>query len=277
MAGLTEEQRARYWDDGFLVLPAVFNKREVTQMAGESSRLAQWQVSISLALGAPTPRLDVRRRNGQVLLRTIQPVNDVSPVFTKYSIDERLLRPLYDLLGCEPVLMEEKLNFKQVLPGNPEVVTGDGLDDSYPFHTDLAYFWLDGYPPETLSSAITIDATTEDNGPICVVPGSHRREWPFREGWPPVLADGAVADDEVVPLVAPPGSVFIFHSALVHSSSPNRSDTPRRLMIFSHYPCTHPAEADKRNRELRLAGQAAEDRYEELVYSGAPVPEYRMK
>jgi len=277
MAGLSEEQHSRYQQDGYLVLPAVFNKREVGQMANESSRLAQWQVSISLALGGPTPRLDVQRRNGNVVLRKIQPVNDVSPVFTKYSGDERLVRPLRDLLGCEPVLMEEKLNYKQLLPGNPDVVTGEEGDDSFPFHTDLAYFWLDGYPAETLSSAITIDATTEENGPICVVPGSHRRDWPIRTDWPPVLVDGAVGDDEAVPLLAPAGSVFIFHSALVHASAPNRTDAPRRLIIFSHYPCTHEAEADKRNRDLRLAGQAAEDRYEELVYSGAAVPEYRLR
>lgn len=277
MAGLTDEQRALYENQGYLVLPAVFNKREVAQMAAEANRLAQWQVAISLALGSPTPRLDVQRRNGDVVLRKIQPVNDVSPVFTKYSNDERLLRPLRDLLGCEPMLMEEKLNYKQVLPGNPDVVTGSDEDESFPFHTDIAYYWYDGYPRETLSSAISIDETTEDNGPICVVPGSHCREYPLREGWPPLIADGAVREEDSIPLLAPAGSLFIFHSALVHASSQNRTAYPRRIMIFSHYPETHPAEYDKRNRPLRVAGQAAEDRYEELVYSGVKVPEYRLR
>lgn len=277
MAGLTKAQRQQYDEDGYLVLPAIFNKREVAQMAAESDRLAQWQVSISLALGEPTPRLDVQRRDGRVVLRKIQPVNDVSPVFTKYSTDERLVRPQRDLLGCEPVLMEEKLNYKQVLPGDPDVVTGEDPDESFPFHTDIAYFWLDGYPVETLSSAVAIDATTMENGPLRVVPGSHKRDWPIQEGWPPILAPGAVRDEDAVPLLAPAGSLFVFHSRLVHASSPNTTDAPRRVIIFSHYPSTHSAEADKRNRVLRAAGQAAEDRYEELVYSGAPVPEYRLR
>jgi phytanoyl-CoA hydroxylase len=275
--GLSSEQRAFYDEHGYLVLPGRFNKREVAQMASEANRLAQWQVAISLALGQPTPRLDVQRRDGQVVLRKIQPVNDVSPVFTKFARDERLVGPLRALLGCEPVLMEEKLNYKQVLPGNPDVVTGTDEDESFPFHTDIAYFWLDGYPRETLSSAISIDETTLDNGPIMVVPGSHKREWPLRDGWPPLVAEGAVGDDDAIPLLAPPGSVFVFHSGLVHSSSANRTPHPRRVMIFSHHPETHVVEPDKRNRPLRLAGQAAEDRYEELVYSGASVPEYRLR
>jgi ectoine hydroxylase len=276
MAGLTPEQRAQYDRDGYVVLPAVFDGGEVAAMAAEADRLAQWQVSISLAMGAPTPRLDVQRRGGDVVLRKIQPVNDVSVLFTTVSGDDRLVAPLRCLLGCEPVLMEEKLNYKQVLPGSPDVVTG-GDDESFPFHTDLAYFWLDGYPVETVSTAVTIDETTPDNGPIVVVPGSHKREWPHQEGWPPILAEGAVRPDEVVPVLAPPGSVLIFHSALVHASSQNNTPHPRRLVIYSHYPSTHIVEPDKRNHDLRLAGQEVEERFVELVYSGAPVPDYRLR
>lgn len=277
MAGLTEQQLQRYEEDGYLVIPAVFNRRETTAMANEATRLAQWQVAISLALGQPTPRLDVQRRDRRVVLHKIQPVIDVSPVFARFARDERLVGTLRAILGCHPVLMEEKLSYTQVLPGNPDVVTRETLDEVFPFHTDLAYFWLDGYPVETLSSAITIDEQTVDNGPILVVPGSHKRDWPFKPGWPPALADDAVRQDDCVGVEAPAGSVVVFHSALVHASTPNRSLQPRRMMIFSHYPETHRAEYDKRNRELRRLGQLAEERYEELVYSGASVPEYRLR
>jgi ectoine hydroxylase-related dioxygenase (phytanoyl-CoA dioxygenase family) len=268
VAALTADQLAQYEEDGYLVLPALFSDEEVAEMAAEADRLAAYQVAVSLTLGTTSPRLDVQRRDGQVVLRKIQPVNDISPTFTKFSEDERLVRPLSDILGCAPVLMEEKLNYKQVLPGNPSVVTGDDPDESFPFHTDIAYFWLDGYPMSTLSSAITIDETTIDNGPIVVVPGSHKRKWPHQEGWPPVLAPGAVREDETVAVLAPPGSVMIFHSALVHASSANRTATPRRLMILSHHPETHEVEPDKRNRHLRLAAHEAEQRYEETPLEG---------
>ena len=276
--GLPDKQRRQFDEDGFLVIPAVFSKREITQMAAEADRLAQWQVNISLALGHPTPRLDVHRRDGRVVLRKMQPVNDVSPVFTMFSRDERVVGPLRDLFGCEPMLMEEQLNYKQVLPGDPDVeVDPAGGDESYPFHYDAAFFRLDGYPGETLTAAITIDETTPENGPLRVIPGSHRRQWPLQGEWPPFVDADAVVEDDAVPVLAPPGSVLLIHSALVHASSANRTDRPRRIMVFSHYPEWHEVEYDRRCRPQRLAGQAAEDRYEELVYSGVPLPEYRLR
>jgi ectoine hydroxylase-related dioxygenase (phytanoyl-CoA dioxygenase family) len=276
VAGLTAEQRASFDECGYVLLTDVFNRRDVSAMANEATRLAQWQVAISLALGGPTPRIDVRRRNGDVVLRQIQPVNDVSPVFARYARDERLMQPLRDLLGCEPVLMEEKLDCKQVLPGNPDVARGDD-DEALTFYSELAFNWLDGYPLETLSSLIFIDDTTAENPPVRVVPRSHRREWPVVPTWPPTLADGSVRSEDAVPLFGASGSVVILHAALVRTLTPNRSSVPRRVMQFSHYPETFEMEHDKRNRRLRRAGQQAEERYEELVYSGVKVPDYRLR
>lgn len=276
MAVLNAEERASFDDFGFVVLPEVFNRRDVNAMANEATRLAQWQVAISLALGGATPRIDVRRRNGSVVLRQMQPIIDVSPVFARYSRDERLLEPLRDLLGCEPVLLEEKLDYKQVLPGNPDVARGED-DESNSFYSDVAFNLLDGYPLETLTSVVAIDEATSDNAAVRVVPGSHRREWPLRPTWPPLLVDGSVQDTDAVPLAMAPGTVAILHAALVRTLTPNRSEAPRRAMLVSHYPETHPIEHDKRNHRLRRAGQQAEDRYEELVYSGAKVPDYRLR
>jgi ectoine hydroxylase-related dioxygenase (phytanoyl-CoA dioxygenase family) len=260
MAGLTDEQRARFHDDGYLVLPAVFNKREVGQMGGEAARLAQWQVAISLALGVATPRLDVGRRDGRVVLRELRPVNDVSPVFTKYAADDRLVSPLRDLLGGEPVLVEEKLDYRQILPGDPDVA-GDEPDEAHRRPTGAVLFRPERRGGEALAAAIAIDETTEENGPVYVAPGSHLAERPSING-------GGV------PLLAPAGSVFLFHGALAHVTWPSRADGPRRLIVFTYCPDT--AEAADRAWALRRAGQAAEDRYEELVYSGVKVPDYRL-
>ncbi|HVE93265.1 MAG TPA: phytanoyl-CoA dioxygenase family protein, partial [Actinomycetota bacterium] len=72
-----------------------------------------------------------------------------------------------------------------------------------------------------------------------------------------------------------PGSVMVFHSALVHASSPNRTQSPRRLMIYSHYPSTHVVEPDKRNRHLREAGQDHEREYSAALERGFS-PSYSM-
>lgn len=208
-------------------------------------------------------------------MRKIQPVSDVSEALARFASDERLIGPLRQILGSEPILMEEKLNYKQVLPHPPAIAASDE-GEAFPYHTDLAYYALDGYPRETLSSALFIDETTSENGPLKVLPGSHLRDWPIQYEWPPLVKEGAVPEGEVMEVLAPPGSVLVFHSALVHSSSENRTDSPRRLMIFSHYPATHNIDEDKRNRSLRERSQEHESRYLQLLDSGRFTPVYRL-
>ena len=272
---LTAEQRATYERDGYVVLPEVLRADELAALRAESDRLVDVLVNASLALGEASPRLDIRAdKRGPVLLK-VQPLSDISELFRDVALDPRLLDPMRDLLGCEPLLLEEKLNGKERLAVDMSALDVRDWSPEFPFHTDLHYFVLDGYPETTLSSAIALDACTPDTGPLRFVPGSHKRsDWPLAGGWPPVLADGLFADDEQVPLVCPAGTVVVFHSRIAHASSPNMTDQPRRLLIYSHFPSTHAVEPDARNRDLRVAGRAHEQRFAEAQragYSAVPV------
>jgi hypothetical protein len=273
---LTPAQRATYATDGFIVLPSVFTPAETAQMAAESDRLVDLLVNASLATGGVSPRVDLRSRpEGPVLLK-VQPLADVSPLLKQVSEDDRLLQPMRDLLGSEPLMLEEKLNGKELLALTPEDI-GDlpvrPSSDGFPFHTDHHYFYLDGYPPETLSSAIAIDACTKANGALRVVPGSHLQEWPLASTWPPYLDESSFPAEEQVYLECPAGTVVVFHSKLAHASSPNTTSDPRRLLIYSHYPSTHDVAPDARNRPLRVQSQEHESRYADALAAGyLPVP-----
>ena len=273
VAPLTQEQRTQYDTDGYLVLPAVFGPDETAAMAAESDRLADLLVNASLATGEVSPRVDLRSRpEGPVLLK-VQPLADVSPLLKAVSEDDRLLQPMRDLLGCEPLLLEEKLNGKELLECDLGDLPVRPSSDAFPFHTDFHYFYLDGYPPETLSSAVAIDACTRENGALRVVPGSHRQEWPLASTWPPYLDEASFPEEEQVYLECPAGTVVLFHSKLAHASSPNTTADPRRLLIYSHYPATHDVPPDARNAPLRQQSAAHEERYEQALAAGyVPVP-----
>ncbi|MDX6225306.1 MAG: hypothetical protein QOE64_1682 [Frankiales bacterium] len=272
---LSPEQRQTYERDGYVVLPALFSAAELQAARDEADRLADDLVNASIALGRISPRLDLRRdAQGTVLLK-IQPVGDISTVFADLERDPRLLDPMRELLGCEPVLLEEKLNGKERLAVDLDALGLRHWAPEFPWHTDMHYFYFDGYPDTTLSSAIALDDCTEDNGPLRFIPGSHHKhDWPVRSEWPPDLAEGAVDDELGVPLICPAGTVVVFHSRVVHASSPNRTARPRRLIIYSHFPSTHEAEPDARNRDLRAAGQEHEREYADLLSDGGyePVP-----
>lgn len=272
---LSKEQIAVYEREGYLLLGPLFSTPELEEIRSEANRLIELTINASLALGELSPRLDLQKREGKVILRKIQPVNDISEIFTRVSNDERYLQPLREILGSAPILMEEKLNYKQVLPGPLEIQAQDE-GEAFPYHTDFAYYGLDGYPRSTLSSALFIDETTPENGPIRVLPRSHTRDWPIQKEWPPLVKEGVVPDNEVIDALAPAGSVLIFHGALVHASSENRTDHPRRVLIYSHYPSTHEIEPDKRNRPLRERSRDHERRYQQRLDSGKFRPTFKI-
>lgn len=273
VAALTPQQREQYAREGYLVLPAVFTPDETAAMAEESNRLADLLVNASLATGEVSPRVDLRSRPEGAVLLKVQPLADVSPLLKQVSEDDRLLQPMRDLLGCEPLMLEEKLNGKELLDCDLGDLPVRPSSDAFPFHTDFHYFYLDGYPPETLSSAIAIDACTKENGALRVVPGSHLREWPLASEWPPYLDEASFPEQDQAYLECPAGTVVLFHSKLAHASSPNTTSEPRRLLIYSHYPSTHDVPPDARNRPLREQSAAHEARYEAALAGGfSPVP-----
>jgi ectoine hydroxylase-related dioxygenase (phytanoyl-CoA dioxygenase family) len=183
-----------------------------------------------------------------------------------------------ELMGDEPILMEEKLNPKQLVDlGGRDVdfLKARSLaDDHFPLHHDWGYYRKQGYPGNTVSSAIALDDCA-GRGPIRVIPGSHRVDIELADPDPAsgdgIVADGAVDPHDVVPVDAPAGAVVLFHAKLVHDSEPNLSGLPRRLMIYSHYPRSHDAsggDADRRNAPWRAAAQAFEQDYLDAVAAG---------
>jgi hypothetical protein len=282
---LTSEEVERFWQDGYLLLPSLFGDEELGPMREAADRILELAVNSSVALGRRFPRMDAKLHDdGTLTVRKIQPVNDLSPIIAAISTDPHLIDPMSQLMGDEPVLMEEKLNYKQTVDtrhldmsflekSSLTKVVGMGIE-GFLLHHDWGYYRQQGYPENTLSSAVAIDDCA-GRGPIRVIPGSHLVDAPLADPDPSsgsgVVADGFFDPADLVPMEAPAGSVMIFHAKLVHDSEPNRSGLPRRVMIYSHYPKSHDPEADpdRRNRPTRRYSQEFEDRYRAMVADGS--------
>ncbi|HXA29983.1 MAG TPA: phytanoyl-CoA dioxygenase family protein [Candidatus Angelobacter sp.] len=264
---LRAQQLDDYRRDGFVLVHDLLTAAELAALRDEADHLMELTVNASIALGENSPRLDVCRRGEAISLRKVQPLSDVSALIARVLTDERLLAPLRSILDSEPVPMEEKLNYKQLLPGNlPIAAAREG--DSFDLHCDWSYFDHNGYPRVSLSVALAVDDTTLDNGCMRVLPGSHLRDWPIQAPHHPVLPEGIVPDADMHDVPQPAGSALIFHSGLLHDSRDNRTALPRRLLIFSYHPAWHVTEPDRRNRQLRETAQAHESRYAAMLRSG---------
>jgi ectoine hydroxylase-related dioxygenase (phytanoyl-CoA dioxygenase family) len=144
-----------------------------------------------------------------------------------YGEDPRILRLAAEALGSgELVQLVQQAHFK--LPG-------DGVGFSW--HQDASNrrygtpLWrdVDGRG-SFVQIALAIDPHGAENGGLQVVPGSHEQGFLAELGTGSLPPD-AVDIDEVIDPVLAPGDALVFGPFLIHGSSPNRSEGPRRLVL----------------------------------------------
>ncbi len=254
MTQLSQDQLDFFGENGYLVLENLFSSAEVKKLQREADYILELILNSSLMHQRLSGRLDWRQTSqGIQNVRKIQPINDLSLAFTNAIADERIVSPLRQIMGEEPVLMEEKLNYKQPLTEQVRGLPIKEMDDYFPVHNDWAYYAAQNYPQSVLSSALLLDDCTADNGPLRTWPGSHKEHLAhdsMENGLEvkPELIDHQGGND----MLAPAGSFMIFHVLTVHNSRPNTSGRPRRLMIYSHYPESFKMPFDVRNSPTRL-------------------------
>ena len=186
----------------------------------------------------------------EVTLRLRQAEGVFIPSLYLWQVAYQLLR---QIMGEEPVLMEEKLNGKQPLTKKIDGLPIKEMDDFFPVHNDWAYYAAQNYPQSVLSSALLLDDCTTANGPLRIWPGSHKKHLEHE-----MVANGLEVRADLIDhqggidMLAPAGSFMIFHVLVVHNSRPNTSGKPRRLMIYSHYPESFKMPFDVRNSPTRL-------------------------
>lgn len=269
----TQEHVEQYREQGYVVVEDAFSEAEVAELRSEADRILELMVNSSLAHDRKSGRLDlVEDDDGEQMVRKVQPVDDLSLTFTEVESDERIREPLEAILEEEPELMEEKLNYKQPLP-EPTPLEADRASSAFPVHNDWAYYRAQGYPQSTVSTAVLLDDFTAENGPLHVWPGTHTEhvEHEQVEGLglqvPAEEMGGHGGGEE---LRCDAGSVLFFSSLLIHSSRPNSSGDPRRLMIYSHYPESEGADHafDERNGPTRFRESPYEWEYQRMKDAG---------
>lgn len=146
------------------------------------------------------------------------------PVFDEVMRSERMTEHFRTFLGPNVTLLTSKLNTKA--PGGGAAVE---------WHQDWAF-----YPhtnDDLLAFGIMLEDVGAENGPLLVIPGSHRG---------PVLSHhangvfcGAVDPedpdfhpDRAVALTGRAGSMTVHHARTLHGSAPNRSDRARLILFF---------------------------------------------
>ena len=221
---LSASDVAFYRANGYLVAPDVLDTITLATASREMARILEGARKVT----THTDMFDLEpgHRPDDPRVRRVKTPHRFFPVFQDLMCHPRLVAILRDLLGEAIRLHSSKINLKSPRYGSP-----------VEWHQDWAF-----YPhtnDDLLAVGVMLDDCTSDNGPLMVVPGSHRG--PVFDhhagGYFCGAIDPAAIRDEIaraVPLTGRAGSMSFHHVRLVHGSAENVSSLPRTLLLYEY-------------------------------------------
>jgi phytanoyl-CoA hydroxylase len=214
---------AHYREHGYLVVPDVLDAATVDSLRREMEAILEG----ARAVTAHTDVYDLEpgHRPDAPRVRRVKTPHKFFDGFKRLYRDPELVSILQALLGPGVRLHGSKLNLKAPHYGSP-----------VEWHQDWAF-----YPhtnDDVLAVGVMLNATS-DNGPLMVVPGSHRGPIfdHHVDGYFCGAVDPAAVEDEIakaVPLTGRAGSMSFHHVRLLHGSAQNVSRLPRALLLYEY-------------------------------------------
>lgn len=199
--------------DGFLCVPRFMSETEL-------STVAQWVLEI-----AEMPEQsgshwiyyeESQLQPGVRLVQRIERFCEVHAQFDDFIRNGVLAKCASLLLGGPAVLFKEKINFK---------LSGGG---GFEAHQDQQAGWS-RYAPRFVTAVLAIDPATVQNGCLEMEAGLHRQGL-LGDEWVPLNASRL----NLRPFPTAPGDAIFLDSFAPHSSAPNLTRHPRRILYVTY-------------------------------------------
>jgi ectoine hydroxylase-related dioxygenase (phytanoyl-CoA dioxygenase family) len=224
MADIGPDELARYRRDGVIVVEGLLDDVMRQRMKQVLADLIEKSREVSTH--DDVYDLEPTHTAQQPRVRRIKKPHVVHPVFAEFMRSPRLLAVLSALLGPSGVRLHgSKLNLKSPEYGSP-----------VEWHQDWAF-----YPhtnDDLLAVGVLLDDATPENGPLLVLPGTHRGPTYDHHG-PDGHFCGAMDPGRdrldyahAATLLAPAGACSFHHARAVHGSAQNRSTQSRNLLLY---------------------------------------------
>ena len=209
------QQITTFKEQGFLVVPQMYNKAEIEQITVWVNELqslpeipGKYMMYFENSLNQPKKRIFSRIEN-----------------FCPYHAGlnnlingEAILQKVSELFGERAILFKEKVNFK--MPGS----------NGFTPHQDAQAGW-NTYGSLFITVLITIDQCTIENGCLELAPGFNQGL--IGELWQP-LTEENMQGMEFIPIATKPGDVIFFDSYAPHRSAPNLTSSSRRVLYLTY-------------------------------------------
>ena len=238
---LNPQQLEQFQRDGYLVFPELFSRAEIAVLRAETARLSKLECETV-----------IRERTGGV--RSIFRVHEEdgatrSTAFRALVHTPRVLQPTMQALGGEVYVYHTKINTKPAIEGTV-----------WMWHQDYGSWQRDGCPrPDMGTFAVMMTDSTEMNGALYVIPGSHQRgridpyydENTSYKFWAVPKAEMIkVLKESKTPkaITGDAGTCVLFHCNLLHASGHNLSAEDRWHIYISFNTCANAPKITEKSR-----------------------------
>ncbi|MEV8603202.1 ectoine hydroxylase [Streptomyces griseoviridis] len=226
---LSREQLERYESSGYLVLDGLLSDQEVKTYLAELQRLSEDPVLRASERVILEPEFDQ--------LRSVFEVEKVSRLFAELLRSPRLTDIARQVLDSEVYIHQSRVNYKPGFGGAP-----------FHWHSDFeTWHSEDGMrQPRAFSFSISLTENHPFNGPLMVMPGTHKSFIPtigetpqnYHEESLRVASPSVGSPDQrhltrmaeehgIEQITGPAGSAVMFDSNLLHGSNGNLSPFAR--------------------------------------------------
>jgi ectoine hydroxylase-related dioxygenase (phytanoyl-CoA dioxygenase family) len=219
---LLKEQKSFYEDNGYLLVEDVVSPAQLAKLQSITYDLIEKSKAITES--DEIYDLDEGHTSQTPRLTRIKLPHKQDPYYWEILKNSGVTQVLNDLLGKDTTLITSKLNTKAPSGGS-----------AVEWHQDWAF-----YPhtnDDLLAFGLMLEDVTLDNGPLMVIPGTHKG--PLLSHKNNDMFCGAISADDplfkaeqAVTLSGKAGSMTIHHARTLHGSAPNLSDRNRLILFY---------------------------------------------
>ena len=225
---LTDEQRAFYQENGYVLVPGLLSPDEAAMYCQEvhdiAARLSAIR-NIDATWGSAT---EAGGGKGKTALLHCHDVQFQSAAFAKLIVDDRLTGVAASIIGPNVQLHHTKMFIKPPEKGSP-----------FPMHQDAPFFPHDNH--SMIAVILHFDDAPLEKGCVRVVPGSYKRGiLPHRPEGGHHLPPDEYPVEKATPVPAKAGDALFFSYLTIHGSGINTSSEARTTLLVQMRDPTDP-------------------------------------
>ena len=259
--------KEKFWKQGFLHLPAIYNKKEIQQLTTDLEwMMVDWAENTPGWSGPWRKKYMDSETNKKSKLIAMHDLQFYTSSWMQAVIKPNLISVLENLIGPELELHHSTMHIKPPSTGHP-----------FPMHQDWAFY--KHQDSRFVDVLIHLDDTCHENGEIRFLEGSHmggalKHVVQNEDGTPctPHLPTEKYRLEDTVAVPAKKGDVVMFNINTIHGSFINSTLKPRKLVRVGYRnPDNIQSEGQSCGRPgLMIRGTRKRKKGDELFSSNGP-------